>query len=134
MTRDDTTHSNDVAMVATADRRCTGQCCQAFVVGDCLTHAELKAMHDEYLAGHDSGNQIELVYPMVISLGVRTVHPLTGKPISRPTEFFSCTHLSKSGDCEIYDDRPRMCRRYPLETVPSGQCEFPGCTLQCREQ
>lgn len=38
--------------------------------------------------------------------------------------FYSCAHLSESGDCAIYARRPSMCVRYPY----GKRCAHEACT------
>lgn len=40
--------------------------------------------------------------------------------------FYTCKHLAANGDCQIYDQRPRMCSAYPYGL----ECRFPGCAFE----
>jgi Fe-S-cluster containining protein len=112
--------------------RCTGGCCRAFVISG--TYGEILRGYDAWLAGaksstrHGGGSMdiitdIHLLATMLRPLGLFTENPATGRKYDKPTSLYSCVHLGESGDCEIYDRRPGMCRNYPY----GGKCEVRGC-------
>lgn len=109
--------------------RCTGHCCRAFTIGDKLTYAELKVKYEKSVNGESKLPALEEIFPYLIDLGMKTHNP-GGEKIDQPTQYFTCRNLSADGNCEIYEQRPQICRNYPELTTPDGQCEFPGCTRQ----
>ncbi len=83
--------------------RCSGHCCRSFAIP--FTLEDLLEKQAEIQDG-------SMIADMVIDLGNRR---------------FTCRHLVRdSGDCSVYDTRPRMCRDYPY----GGTCQYPGCTLK----
>lgn len=99
--------------------RCTGHCCKRFRVAD-YTSLQVAYWKEH---GHEYDSPIkpdtQQVIDMIIDLGVP------------PTEdddraVFNCSNLdAATGDCKIYETRPKMCRSYP-----NGKpCRFEGCTL-----
>ncbi len=115
-----------------SERRCGGQCCRGFTIGDGLTTTKLQAFYKAWLAraeecdGELIPEDIHLIAPMVRSLGMRSTNPITGKVLDIPTEYFRCTHLNSSGLCDIYEIRPRMCSEYP-QYHRGQRCKYPGC-------
>lgn len=91
--------------------RCTGHCCRAFPLP--LTPEEIA--DPEHMARFIDGPQIAAM--------VRYIGPAppgsTGGHHS-----YSCTSLTDSGDCGIYEDRPVMCRDFPYGRT----CTVDGCT------
>jgi Fe-S-cluster containining protein len=76
---------------------------------------------------------LEFGYGVVTGFLEPSLKPLVGFLDTVPpwpeypeTARFSCRHLSGSGDCSIYEERPRMCRQYPMDEA----CSFEGCTLE----
>lgn len=93
------------------DPRCTGHCCRSFPLNH--TIEQLRA----YAADTSKGNASEAgqIADMLIPLGARD----DGR------EMFTCRHHdTETGDCRIYEDRPRMCRDYPY----GRSCEHSECT------
>lgn len=120
--------------------RCTGHCCRAFALPyspDQLRRA--REVWEAYLAADAPEvfdwpsdvavpEDVDIIEPMVIHLGEFTRNPLfdgDGDAPVAPSHFYTCRNLSESGDCTIYEDRPKMCRGYPY----GRECRFPGCTL-----
>lgn len=125
--------------------RCTGDCCRQFTLP--LSPEQLRKGYELWLArgsGHlmemsatDGAkygpiySDIHLIYPMVVYIGFR-VPPAGTNPTDyelrlgkRESEhFYSCKHLGETGDCTIYEHRPRMCRRFPY----GHRCQYQGCT------
>lgn len=54
---------------------------------------------------------------------------LTGPSVgSKPKpniERFTCRHFA-DGNCQIYENRPAMCRKYPYNRI----CEYADCTMK----
>lgn len=81
--------------------RCTGNCCRGFSLE--YPHLTVKAEFQKFMTGKKSLiPDIDTIYPMLIPLGV-----------FRGQELFTCKHLGKNGDCQIYHQRPQMCRDFP---------------------
>lgn len=97
--------------------RCTGHCCRGFS----LEHP--KAAVEEEVRRIRAGEplllnipQVETIAEMIIPLGV-----------FRGQELFTCKHLSKEGNCTIYETRPPMCRNFPgPEPCPYRNCASHG--------
>ncbi|MCO5144509.1 MAG: YkgJ family cysteine cluster protein [Oligoflexia bacterium] len=81
--------------------RCTGNCCKNFSLE--YPFEFVKSEFHKYEKGEATIIQnIEIIYPMLIPLG-----------IYQKQELFTCNHLGKNGDCQIYETRPKMCRDFP---------------------
>ncbi len=90
--------------------RCTGHCCKAFHL----------PYSPEQLA--EVAHTIEdgaVIAEMAAPLGPGT---FTDEGWWR----YSCRNLTPSGDCAIYETRPRMCAAYPY----GGRCIERGCTVK----
>lgn len=85
--------------------RCSGECCTGFTLNWPLWYLDLTGD-----ASYDTEAIVEMCVPL---------------PMEDGKLRYSCRHLQSNGDCGIYDRRPEMCRRYPLD----GFCSAPGCTL-----
>ena len=70
--------------------------------------------------------EIYLIYPMLEFLRVDNIHPdgeidFTGEDKIKPIYHYKCKHHNKkTGDCDIYEERPMMCRTFP----DSGYCGY----------
>lgn len=99
--------------MAMTERRCTGHCCRRFPLSHTLE--QLRA----YAADTSKANASEAakILDMLISLDVRE----DGR------EMYTCRHHdTETGDCRIYEDRPRMCRDYPYgKSCEHGECTGP---------
>lgn len=99
-------------------QRCTGHCCKNFPLP--RTIEELRENWLLWRTGKHAENpaaiieDIDLIYPMVIPLGVDR----------NGTHRYTCKHLLANGDCSIYIDRPRMCSEYPY----GHPCDHDECT------
>lgn len=64
----------------------------------------------------------------IIAQMVRPIDPPEGKTNTFPSGdkayWYTCKHLLENNDCEIYDNRPRMCKDYPY----GKKCHYEGCT------
>lgn len=89
--------------------RCTGQCCAGFSLGG-MTR---EALREKVEAGEvqDGAYILDMVIPL----------PLGEDGVPR----FTCRWFD-GVDCARYEDRPRMCSRYPY----GGECSYEGCTLR----
>ena len=116
--------------------RCTGHCCEGFFLP--FSPANLAAAF--YRWAHSTAavkvapdgpiyDDIWLIAPMVRLVRFGTP-PLRMKPGhdgkgSTQAHYYRCVHHNrKTGNCEIYAMRPRMCREYPY----GRECGFVGCT------
>jgi len=123
--------------------RCTGHCCKAFVMS--ASYEDMRRSYEAKMSGQDSFfdtrsddtavpidryarghyKDIEIVFPMLVQLGIHMRHPLPdGPPIDHPMAFYTCKNLQANGDCGIYASRPDVCSDYPGRTA----CQFKGCT------
>lgn len=108
--------------------RCTGQCCRDFVLP--YSPMEIDRMNKFYLrTGRHKFQDWPIIGQMLIFLRMDQHNPnLIGSPTSEIYKYhYTCKHFDKStGDCMIYDSRPRMCSGYP--TYQDGRCLYKGCT------
>jgi len=138
----------DAAVKKPVTDRCTGHCCKKFFLP--LSPDELKQRYESWQRRGRSPilptlserllpmkyalpEEIWLVYPMVRHLGTtEEVQPphTVGNIDNHPGHFYTCKHYdAKSGDCTIYDIRPKMCADYPY----SGFCQYADCTWEARK-
>lgn len=81
--------------------RCTGHCCRGFSLEH--PHSVVEAEFDRWKNdGQSFIPDVAIIAPMLIPLGT-----------FRGQELFSCKNLSKEGNCQIYETRPKMCRDFP---------------------
>ena len=107
--------------------RCTGHCCECFTIkghidgyeGDYWQHSYVKDWQDygtEYL----DDSETALIMDMLI-------------PIVDPTneiDSFTCKNFNTdTRNCDIYTQRPTMCRKYP-DSTDNGECQYEECTLK----
>ncbi len=104
--------------------RCTGHCCRNFPLP--LSPEEFQSEAANIKARtieSDRDREFVQVASMLIPLGV------SSKPYSdgRVQYRYSCKNFSATGDCSIYETRPRMCSDYPY----GGDCDHvtSGCTM-----
>lgn len=97
--------------------RCTGHCCRCFPVSSTLDHLRSIAANP----GNASAAEAAQIADMLIPLGQRE----DGR------EMYTCRHHdAETGDCRIYDDRPRMCRDYPYgKSFEHSECTGPWSPL-----
>ncbi|MDQ7818704.1 MAG: YkgJ family cysteine cluster protein [Melioribacteraceae bacterium] len=131
--------------------RCTGHCCKDFTLA--YSPEELKKEFDETLSKNRKilkqikdrekrydetisymKSDIYLVPQMVIHLASIEVncngelHPLT-------LHHYTCTnHDPVTGNCKIYEARPRMCSNFPYYDHPNGECPYKGCTMKYEKE
>jgi len=109
--------------------RCTGHCCQRFPLP--LRLADLTVNAQAALRGEDVDangrkriSDIVFIHDMVVPLGEPKTYPNGDEG-----EYYTCRHLNKeTGDCTVYEKRPRMCSEYPY----GGACDYVGrgCTME----
>lgn len=130
--------------------RCTGHCCHGFTLPysyDHLQNVTKKTSLEwiEYAKTHelnpDDLRQAKdnlMIAEMVIPLGTvtkkfiketrtdRRPMDMIAKAFKRQRRFvYTCKNLDKkTGNCKVYDERPKMCRTFPDGTY----CEFKKCT------
>lgn len=118
---------------------CTGDCCRAFSLGQ---HS-IEQLREACIR-----NGVPDVAEMIIDLGLWTRNPtgrlpdgsepprkLNEEPRSTARfhggRFLTCTHhCGETGLCNIYEDRPKMCRVYPNYSP----CVFEGCEVNNASQ
>jgi Fe-S-cluster containining protein len=122
--------------------RCSGQCCRILPLT--FSPEKLKAAYDAKVNGEDGftfeGNwyfelaDVLTIYPMLRHVGhVEAGGKIPGRAITRACHLYACSHHQADGNCEIYQDRPAMCRAFPN----GGACPYEGCTFSpmgCTEQ
>lgn len=95
--------------------RCTGHCCRAF----CLS--PLYAMRLN--SGDEEARQVsEMIRPLLPGSWLGGQERVMTE--EEQGHYYTCTHLTPSGDCGIYESRPAMCSAYPY----GKRCGYPGCT------
>jgi len=96
--------------------RCSGHCCRSFPVSASLAH--LRAIASD--PRRSDREEAAKIADMLVPLG----EEVRG---GRLQTVYTCKHHdAASGDCTIYDDRPRMCRDYPYRRA----CEHAECTMR----
>ncbi len=98
--------------------RCTGHCCRGFALEQ--SYEEVWKDYDRWRSDPSASAipDVHLIAPMLIP-----IKELRGEWL------YTCKHLRKTGDCGIYEHRPRMCREFPGEHRP---CPFPICSSHGR--
>ncbi len=96
--------------------RCTGRCCRGFSLPYSPTGLASRAA----AGGIEDGEQIAA---MVIPLGESPTLPGHWR--------YDCRNLLPSGDCAVYESRPRMCSRYPYgrHCIHGDECEWDDARL-----
>lgn len=120
-------------------QRCTGHCCKRFALPYSPTELEraYAAWHASkpcFLSDDGKDRQIpqdiHLVYPMVIPLGMHRRSPATGEYLGEAIHHYSCKHYDHTKqECTIYEQRPRVCRTYP----DGNNCRYKHCTLDPKD-
>jgi len=123
------------------EHKCGGKCCKRFTLPE--GPEKLREIFMDWKAwskGQEHGTikkgeqstrrlriieDIEIIYPMVVYLGEFNWTPARPrKKLHYKVHHYSCKHLDrKTGECTIYEFRPRMCVDYPY----GEKCEYPGC-------
>ena len=97
--------------------RCHGECCRAFRLS-----IPLAALRRRRAVDGDTFQVMTMVRPLG-SFPVGALLP-SGE-LSRGGEYYTCRHLAPNGDCQIYENRPRMCRDFPNGPA----CSYATCPL-----
>lgn len=110
-------------------KRCTGHCCRSFPLP--WSPEGLRAALADTVAGRQGWEDIEIIQPMVIP--IEKAEPAVAEcnsPVGKGQDewwLYTCRHLdTESGDCQIYESRPKMCQDYG-KAYP---CSTPGCTWE----
>lgn len=93
--------------------RCTGHCCRGFSLEH--PHEVVKREFAKWKTDPSTSTlipNVEIIADMLVPLGV-----------FRGQELFTCRHLSKEGNCTIYETRPKMCRDFP----GPDPCKYRNC-------
>jgi Fe-S-cluster containining protein len=97
--------------------RCTGHCCRHYSLPHPLWYVR------EF--GEDGEQIAAMSLPAYV---VQPGEPMPdGRPLSGgdPAQIYRCANLNEAtGDCRIYEERPRMCREYPY----GRRCEMADCS------
>jgi Fe-S-cluster containining protein len=119
--------------------RCTGQCCETFSLE--FSPEALAAEADRLIAlgcapDDPHVQEVRQIAAMALPVGLFTSNPGFATiyddlydPGSRPTWWYTCIHLSHTGDCTIYEQRPLMCRNFPRYDRGT-RCSYVGCTWE----
>jgi len=100
--------------------RCTGHCCRDF---------SLPYFPDEFKRRHKHIVDGVQIYRMVIYIGIGHLNH-AGQRVKYYPRYTCRNYNSDKKECEIYEDRPAMCRDYPYR----GQtCTYPGCTFSGKD-
>lgn len=114
------------------DVRCSGHCCESFTMPQ--SPERIWEMYKDWQSrGGASGrlwpqlNDIHIIAPMLIYLGMVDVDPADGMKLAEPIHRYTCKHYDKeTNGCSIYEFRPQMCRDYPY----GSRCRYEGCTMR----
>lgn len=96
--------------------RCTGDCCRKFFLNASpqwfatrLANLKLEKRSEP---------EVEQIAEMLILI----------ESVSEEENYYTCkNHDPISGDCRIYETRPKMCRDYPYH---GQRCRYPGCQAE----
>lgn len=93
--------------------RCTGHCCLSFSLE--YPWQKVKEEYQLYQSNPEKCRipDVNIIFPMLIPLGK-----------FRNQEVFTCKNLSKEGNCQIYETRPKMCRDFP----GPAPCPYRNCS------
>jgi Fe-S-cluster containining protein len=113
--------------------RCTGDCCKRFSIryspSEIREHYAkwLKALKEGAPLSRDIGfEDIWTIALMVRYLGTDDIG-VDGNKLNAKAHWYTCIHFNKeTNDCDIYEQRPAMCRNYPY----GSPCLYPGCTYK----
>lgn len=131
----------------TPGSRCSGQCCNAFTlpctpeqIVEAIEHLKRCEVDPEYKATFLSGGGPNIWLPMeyttILPMLIPIVYAMEGdQHPSNPTHsiekgrdgwYYTCVHFDdRTGNCNIYDHRPRMCSEYPY----GNTCTYVDCTM-----
>lgn len=108
---------NGLPVIETA--RCSGHCCKRFYLP--LSPDELKQARVQ-----GRYTDIETIADMVIFLEKSKMR-VDGTEGPEEGHYYTCRHFDEaSGNCGIYERRPRMCSEYPY----GAACKYKACTMQ----
>lgn len=109
------------------ERRCTGHCCERFT----LPFTSIEEMREQHAQRIESGGvgfqDGDFILDMLIKLPEQDTD-VDGAPL-KPDDatrhrFYTCRHHDKAtGNCTVYEQRPRMCSGYPYKK----ECRYQGC-------
>lgn len=118
--------------------RCTGHCCLDFSLP--YAPEEIEAMRLSVTAWDADGNEaLAHTYPHAVFNDLGIIAAMVQYRGERDgVHRYDCAHLAESGDCSIYDRRPRMCSEYPYARRPvepgkpatARACYKHGCTWE----
>lgn len=103
-----------------SEGRCTGHCCRKFPLPYSL---------EELNEGksRETGRPLEPDWPFIADMVILLGEGKYGD--GRKSYLYTCRHLDTvTGDCTVYEQRPRMCRDYPY----GNECPIDGCTAPDR--
>lgn len=107
-------------------QRCTGDCCRKFSLP--FTPKELRDLFTGRKKHKYNIAEMKQIVLMVKFLETSRIH-VNGKVVENDIQYYTCRNLNKeTGDCKIYEHRPRMCSSYPYKR----KCEYPGCTRKVK--
>lgn len=121
--------------------RCSGHCCRSFTITttierlkECAEYVEAVKRGDVSVPRPDvlltPTEDLLMVSRMLESLGTHDRNPeFPHEPVERAQPFYRCKNLTGSGDCAIYDRRPKMCSDYAAMFV----CQYSVCTGPSRK-
>lgn len=109
--------------------RCTGHCCKAFTIPyspDELRQAYVDWLEQAQDTGRKQPQDIWLIYPMARYLGfMHSPIPSISGANYPEAHFYSCKNFDETtGDCTIYEHRPKMCSEYPY----GAGCDYGPCS------
>lgn len=91
------------------EQRCSGHCCHSFPLHS--TDGPVYPWELEKTADR-SVDEDKLIFEIVI--------PVYGPLLEGGYPQYTCSKLSESGDCTIYETRPGICVRHPVFPVEAG--------------
>lgn len=79
-------------------------------------------------------DELEKVYAMVIPLKPAKDYEFGVNGVSPPPQtgyYYTCKHHNaETGNCDNYENRPRMCSSYPFYGNPGARCQYQDCTWE----
>jgi len=102
---------------------CKGFCCDD--IGLSSSPGEIKSQYNAYLKGREVPEEdIEAIHNMLVYSHNDFTHPDGDlKECEDHIYHYRCTHHNKkTGNCDIYENRPKMCSEHPI----SGFCGYSG--------
>lgn len=115
--------------------RCSGHCCERFNLP--YSPEEFEQKLKAHQSGRISLQDIEIIQPMLVYLGMSDIYCTGEKMKGGETHFYTCKHYV-DGNCGIYDKRPRMCSEFPYPdrytSSLKGVCPYPQCTRKTEQE